>query len=669
MMLEVQDLKTHFRVANGQLAKAVDGISFGLERGKTLALVGESGCGKSQTAFSIMRLIAENGFHPSGKIFLDRRDLTQLDEETMRGIRGNDIGMIFQEPMTSLNPLYRISNQLEEALRIHREMRKGDARLRSIELLEQVGIPDPEKRIDDYPHQLSGGMKQRVMIAMALACEPKLLIADEPTTALDVTIQAQVLKLMADLQKKMGMAILLITHDMGIVNQMADDICIMYAGRIVEHGTREQIFTHMAHPYTRRLFDSIPKAGDQTYLLNTIPGMVPPATEYGEGCLFADRCSFVMDVCRRVDSPIYTLERGHTVRCHLFETRTGTAVEEDKARIPAPPKPITPETLMSIKALKTWFPVRKGVFRTVSAHVKAVDHVDLDIQRGSTVALVGESGCGKTTLGESILRLNREVRGTVRFHGQDLMALSNTDMKKMRKSLQIIFQDPFGSLSPRMRIEDIVGEGLEVHFPHLTERKRKDRIAKALKEVGLGASAMERYPHEFSGGQRQRISIARGLILEPEFLVLDEPTSALDVSVQAQVLNLLRELQAAHRLTYLFITHNLSVVQYMADVVAIMYLGRIVEYAPARDLFDNPLHPYTQTLLKAVPTLGERKPFEAVVGDVPSPLNPPQGCHFHPRCPIFRSEPEGSPLRKKCLEQYPEQKVKGNAYAACHAVG
>ncbi|MGP0564671.1 MULTISPECIES: ABC transporter ATP-binding protein [unclassified Nitrospina] len=669
MMLEVKDLKTYFRVVNGQVAKAVDGISFGLERGKTLALVGESGCGKSQTAFSIMRLIAENGFHPGGHIYLDRRELTQLDEETMRGIRGNDIGMIFQEPMTSLNPLYRISNQLEEALRIHREMQKGDARRRSIELLEQVGIPDPEKRIDDYPHQLSGGMKQRVMIAMALACEPKLLIADEPTTALDVTIQAQVLKLMADLQKKMGMAILLITHDMGIVNQMADDICIMYAGRIVEHGTREQVFSNMSHPYTRRLFDSIPKAGDQPYLLNTIPGMVPPATEYGEGCLFADRCSFVMDVCRRVDSPIYTLERGHTVRCHLFESKIGTAVEEDKARIPAPPKPITPETLVSIKALKTWFPVRKGVFRTVSAHVKAVDHVDLDIQRGSTVALVGESGCGKTTLGESILRLNREVRGTVRFREQDLMALSNPDMKKMRKSLQVIFQDPFGSLSPRMRIEDIVGEGLEVHFPHLTEQERKDRIAKVLKEVGLGASAMERYPHEFSGGQRQRISIARSLILEPEFLVLDEPTSALDVSVQAQVLNLLRELQATHKLTYLFITHNLSVVQYMADVVAIMYLGRIVEYAPAKDLFDNPLHPYTQTLLKAVPTLGERKPFEAVVGDVPSPLNPPQGCHFHPRCPIFRSEPEGSPLRKKCLEQYPEQKVKGNAYAACHAVG
>ncbi|CAI2718488.1 ABC transporter ATP-binding protein [Nitrospina watsonii] len=670
MMLEVKDLRTYFRVGTGQVAEAVDGVSFGLERGKTLALVGESGCGKSQTAFSIMRLIADNGYHPSGKIYLDGRDLTGLDEESMRRIRGNDIGMIFQEPMTSLNPLYRISNQLEEALRIHRQMQKGAARQRAIELLDQVGIPDPGQRIDDFPHQLSGGMKQRVMIAMALACEPKLLIADEPTTALDVTIQAQVLKLMADLQKKMDMAILLITHDMGVVNQMADDICIMYAGRIVEHGSREAVFRNRAHPYTRRLFDSIPKPGDAPYLLNTIPGMVPPATEYGEGSLFADRCQFVMDVCRRVDSPIYTVERGHTVRCHLYESQTGNAVEADAVRIPAPPKPKTPETLLSIKALKTWFPVRKGVFRTVSAHVKAVDHVDLDIQRGSTVALVGESGCGKTTLGESILRLNRDTRGSVRFKGQDLMALAKDQIKALRKYMQIIFQDPFGSLSPRMRIEDIVGEGLDVHFPHLTLQEKKDRIGKALQEVGLGPAAVDRYPHEFSGGQRQRISIARSLILEPEFLVLDEPTSALDVSVQAQVLNLLRELQSAHRLTYLFITHNLSVVEYMADVVAIMYLGRIVEYAPAKNLFARPLHPYTQTLLNAVPTLGERKPFEAVVGDVPSPLNPPQGCHFHPRCPIFRSEPEGSPLRKRCLEQYPDLEIKDReAYAACHAVG
>jgi len=670
MMLEVKDLRTYFHVGAGQVAKAVDGISFGLERGKTLALVGESGCGKSQTAFSIMRLVAENGYHPSGKVYLNGGDLSQLDEESMRRIRGNDIGMIFQEPMTSLNPLYRISNQLEEALRIHREMQKGDARKRAIDLLDRVGIPDPDRRVDDFPHQLSGGMKQRVMIAMALACEPKLLIADEPTTALDVTIQAQVLRLMADLQKQMDMAILLITHDMGIVNQMADDICIMYAGRIVEHGSREKIFEHMAHPYTRRLFDSIPKPGDSPYLLNTIPGMVPPATEYGEGCLFADRCQFVMDVCRRKDSPVYTLQRGHPVRCHLFDsTSTAAVVEEDAVRIPAPPKPQTPETLISLKTLRTWFPVRKGVFRTVSDHVKAVDNVDLEIKRGSTVALVGESGCGKTTLGETILRLNREGTGTVRFNGQDVMSLTKRELKKMRRSMQIIFQDPFGALSPRMRIQDIVGEGLEVHFPGLPAKEKEDKILKALKEVGLGASAMERYPHEFSGGQRQRISIARSLILEPEFLVLDEPTSALDVSVQAQVLNLLRELQSRHHLTYLFITHNLSVVQYMADVVAIMYLGRIVEYAPAQDLFDNPLHPYTQSLLKAVPTLGERKPFETVPGDVPSPLNPPRGCHFHPRCPIFRNEPEGSPLRKKCLEQYPEQKIKGNSYAACHAIG
>ncbi len=667
MLLEVDDLRTYFRVGLTQVAQAVDGVSFQLDQGKTLALVGESGCGKSQTAFSIMRLIAENGYHPSGKVWFDRNNLSEFSEEKMRSIRGNDIAMIFQEPMTSLNPLYRIGNQLEEPLRLHRRMEKGPARQRAIELLDHVGIPDPEQRIDDFPHQLSGGMKQRVMIAMALACQPKLLIADEPTTALDVTIQAQVLRLMADLQKETGMAILLITHDMGIVNQMADDVAIMYAGRIVELGSRGKIFGNMMHPYTRRLFESIPKAGDQGYLLNTIPGLVPPATDYGEGCLFADRCAHTMDVCRTHDSKVYTVDRGHTVRCHLYEAGVTASAVQEEPKIPAPKKEMAREPLITVQGLKTWFPVRKGVFRRVAAHVKAVDHVDLDIWQGSTVALVGESGCGKTTLGESILRLNREVQGSVRFRGTEVLNLPTPELKQIRRHLQIVFQDPFGSLSPRMRVRDIVIEGLQVHFPQLTPQETEDKISKVMREVGLGSSVINRYPHEFSGGQRQRISIARALILEPEFLVLDEPTSALDVSVQAQVLNLLRELQAKRNLTYLFITHNLSVVEYIADVVAIMYLGRIVEYAPAGELFGGPRHPYTESLLKAVPSLGERKPFEPVVGDVPSPLNPPAGCHFHPRCPIYRNEPDGSPLRQKCRTEYPSPKTRGNAFVACHA--
>ncbi len=667
MLLNVEDLRTYFRVPPNQTAKAVDGISLELELGKTLALVGESGCGKTQTAFSIIRLIADNGYHPSGKIRFGGQDISALPEEEMQAVRGNDISMIFQEPMTSLNPLYRVSSQLEEPLRIHRQMTKGEARQRAMELLDRVGIPDPEKRIDDFPHQLSGGMKQRAMIAMALACEPKLLIADEPTTALDMTIQAQVLKLMADLQKQTGMSILLITHDLGIVNQMADRIAVMYAGKIVETGTREQIFNNMAHPYTRRLFASIPKPGQSQFYLNTIPGIVPSATEYGEGCLFSDRCHWVMDVCRTRDSQMHALDEGHKTACHLYETQK-THVSLNEPLVPAPQKKISEDILINIKSLKTHFPIYKGVLKRVSNYIKAVDDVDLEIKSGSTLALVGESGCGKTTLGESILRLNREASGEVIFRGQDVLKLKTAQLKAMRRHLQIVFQDPFGSLSPRMTVGQIVGEGLEVHHPKMEAHEREEKIQKVLKEVGLPPSTTNRYPHEFSGGQRQRISIARVLILEPEFIVLDEPTSALDVSVQAQILNLLRALQYKRNLTYLFITHNLSVVEYLADEAAIMYLGRVVEYASVKELFVNPRHPYTQNLLASVPDLGERKPFEAMVGDVPSPLDPPSGCYFHPRCPIFLAEQEGSPLRKKCLTLYPEKVPSQTGFAACHAL-
>ncbi len=667
MLLKVEDLRTYFRVYPNQTAKAVDGVSLELEQGETLALVGESGCGKTQTAFSIIRLLADNGFHPSGTIQFDGQDISALPEEEMRAVRGNDISMIFQEPMTSLNPVYRVSSQLEEPLRIHRQMTKGEARQRAMELLDQVGIPDPEKRIDDFPHQLSGGMKQRAMIAMALACEPKLLIADEPTTALDVTIQAQVLKLMADLQKQNGMSILLITHDLGIVNQMADRIAIMYAGKIVETGTREQIFKNMAHPYTRRLFASIPKPGQSKFYLNTIPGLVPPATEYGEGCLFADRCHWVMDLCRTKDSPIYALDDGHKTACHLYESKKSHEALNEPL-VPAPQKETSEDILIEINSLKTHFPIYKGVLKRVSNYVKAVDNVDLRIKSGSTLALVGESGCGKTTLGESILRLNREATGEVIFQGQDVLQLETAQLKSIRRHLQIVFQDPFGSLSPRMTVSQIVGEGLEVHHPDLNAGQREKKILTVLNEVGLSASAMSRYPHEFSGGQRQRISIARALILEPEFIVLDEPTSALDVSVQAQILNLLRDLQYKRNLTYLFITHNLSVVEYLADEAAIMYLGRVVEYASVKELFKNPRHPYTQKLLASVPSLGERKPFEDMVGDVPSPLDPPPGCYFHPRCPIFLAEQEGSTLRKKCLSKYPDKTASQTGFAACHAL-
>lgn len=666
-LLEVKNLKTYFNVGIDKVARAVDGISFNIEQGKTLAIVGESGCGKTQTAFSIIRLIANNGFHPSGQVYLNKKNLSNLTELEMQSIRGNDISMIFQEPMTSLNPLYRIGNQLEEPLYQHRKIAKGPARKLAIELLNQVGIPDPHKRVDCLPHELSGGMKQRVMIAMALACKPKLLIADEPTTALDVTIQAQVLKLMSDLQKETGMAILLITHDMGIVNQIADDICIMYAGRIAEKGSRGSILKNMAHPYTRHLMNSIPKIKDTGFLLNTIPGMVSDATEYGAGCLFAERCSQAMDICQKIDSPQYTIEPNHFSFCHLYEHGNLPKEIAMPERIKSPERLIENKSILSIKTLRTWFPVRKGVFLRIANYIKAVDNVDLEIQKGSTLALVGESGCGKTTLGESILRLTRETQGEVMFDGLDIMKLNNTELKKIRNQMQIVFQDPMGSLSPRMTVEDIVGEGLQEHSKNMGWIERRKKIEHVLNEVGLPISAINRYPHEFSGGQRQRIAIARALILEPSFLVLDEPTSALDVSVQAQVLNLFKELQAKRKLTYLFITHNLGVVRYMADKVAIMYLGKIIENGSTNEIFQNPKHPYTKSLLEAIPDIETRKALQLIKGDVPSPLNPPTGCHFHPRCPIFLNETEGSTLRHECKKEYPEPVYSGTSYVRCHA--
>jgi len=666
-LLQVKNLKTYFNVGINKVARAIDGISFNLEEGKTLAIVGESGCGKTQTAFSIIRLIANNGFHPSGEIYFNKRKLSNLTELEMQSIRGNDISMIFQEPMTSLNPLYRIGNQLEEPLYQHRKLAKGPARKLAIELLNQVGIPDPHKRLDCFPHELSGGMKQRVMIAMALACKPKLLIADEPTTALDTTIQAQVLKLMSDLQKETGMSILLITHDMGIVNQIADDICIMYAGRIAEKGSRDNILKNMAHPYTRHLMNSIPKVKDTGFILNTLPGMVSEATDYGTGCLFTERCSQAMDICKKIDSPQYTIEPNHFTFCHLYEHGKLPQEIAMPGSIKSPERSTENKSILSIKALRTWFPVRKGVFLRIANYIKAVDNVDLEIQKGSTLALVGESGCGKTTLGESILKLTGETQGEVIFEGLDIMKLNNTELKKIRNQMQIVFQDPMGSLSPRMTVEDIVGEGLQVHSKDMGLIERRKKTEDVLNEVGLPKSSISRYPHEFSGGQRQRIAIARALILEPRFLVLDEPTSALDVCVQAQVLNLFKELQAKRKLTYLFITHNLGVVRYMADKVAIMYLGKIVENGSTNEIFQNPKHPYTKSLLESIPDIAIRKAFQLITGDVPSPLNPPTGCHFHPRCPIFLNESDDSQLSHKCKKEYPKPVYTGTSFVRCHA--
>lgn len=665
MLLDVCNLRTHFRVGEGQVAKAVDGISFSIEEGKTLAIVGESGCGKSQTAFSLMRLTSPNAFHgQDSKIFFNGQNLLAKTEVEMQKIRGKEIGMIFQEPMSSLNPLYRVGNQLCEPLMLHEGMTRKQAQKRAIELLELVGIPAPAERMECFPHELSGGMKQRIMIAMALSCNPKLLIADEPTTALDVTIQAQILGLMKDLQEKNGMAIMLITHDFGVVNQMADDVCVMYAGKMAEYGEREEIFKHSIHPYTTRLLESIPSGHALDCRLQTILGMVPSAIAYSKGCRFADRCHLAQKypelatMCREQDCVAQRFrETKHWVYCHALNHQEWITEAVAKPE-PRPKKEKDTTPLLEVEQLKTWFPVKKGLLMRIVNHVRAVDGMTFNLCRGETLALVGESGCGKTTAGQSILRLTQVLpKGKIVFDGKDILSFSKADLKQLRRRMQIVFQDPFASLSPRMKVGEIVEEGLLIHHPEMSEATRREKVDAVLQTVGLDPKVSSRYPHEFSGGQRQRIAIARALVLEPEFIVLDEPTSALDVSVQAQILNLLEDIQAKLKLTYLFITHNLGVVEYSADYVAVMYLGRVVEYASTKEIFADPRHPYTKTLLAAVPRLGEKRKFSKIVGDVPSPLNPPTGCFFHPRCEF---------CQEICKKEAPELKIRNGRLTACH---
>jgi len=562
-LLAVRDLAVHIGAA-----KPVDGVSFEIARGETFALVGESGCGKSLTALALMRLLPDAARVDGGKVEFAGSDLFALPEASMREVRGGRIGMIFQEPATSLNPVLTVGDQIAEALKAHAG--KADAE-RVVELLAAVGIPDPERRAGEYPFQMSGGMKQRAMIAMALAGEPELLIADEPTTALDVTIQAQVLDLLDELKRQRGMGLLLITHDLGVVARMADHVGVMRAGRLVEAAHKADFFRAPAHPYSRELFAALPE--------------------------------------------------------NLAPSEKST---------PAGRRP-----LLEVRDLRVHFPIRKGVFRRVVGQVRAVDGVDLDLAAGRTLALVGESGCGKTTVGKAVLGLIPSDGGELRWEGERLRGIAPDRM-------QMVFQDPFASLDPRMRIGEIVAEGNPVAD-----------VGALLERVGLSPAMASRYPHEFSGGQRQRIAIARALAVNPKLLICDEPTSALDVSVQAQVLRLLVELRERLGLTYLFITHNISAVEYLADEVAVMYLGRIVERGSAEEVLGGPRHPYTRALLAAVPRIdGRRGERLTVPGDPPSPAQPPAGCHFHPRCP--RAE-------ARCRSSYPDSAVLSATHGVrCH---
>ncbi len=635
VLLKVDGLVTRLR--NG--ARIVDDISFRIKQGETFVLLGESGCGKSMTALSLMRLLPDSIHIESGAVRLDEADILALPERAMREVRGGKMAMIFQEPGLSLNPVMTVGEQIAEALELHQQLRGAAARARCVELLDQVGIPDAARRLHEYPFQLSGGMKQRVMIAMALAGQPVLLIADEPTTAMDVTIQAQVLQLLRDTQQKSGMSILLITHDLGVVAQVAHQVAVMYAGHIVEQATREQLFLHPAHPYTQKLFAALPDTARSGQPLAAIPGSVPPLHDIPKGCRFAPRCDKAWELCHE-QAPEWTgVGEGQGVRCHLYEGQGAKAegrVMGTEGMVPSTQHsvPITQSSvLLQVSDLQVHFPIRKGILQHTVGQVKAVDGVSLEIPQGRTLALVGESGCGKTTTGKALLQLIRPTAGSVRFAGNELIGLKAQKLRKQRAGMQMVFQDPYASLNPKMRVAEILEEGMAALNIDGNNAARKAHLDILLDQVGLARSTIWRYPHEFSGGQRQRIAIARALAVSPKLLICDEPTSALDVSVQAQILNLLKSLQQELNLSYLFISHNLAVVEYLAHEVCVMYLGRIVERGTVEEVLHTPRHPYTQALLSAVPRIDKRGvEMIRLAGELPSPVNPPQGCHFHPRC-------------------------------------
>jgi peptide/nickel transport system ATP-binding protein len=598
-VIDVQNLRTFFHTEEG-VVRAVDDISFRVDAGRTLGIVGESGSGKSVTSLSIMRLLSSSAKIESGSIALLGKDLVQLPEPQMRKLRGATVSMIFQEPMTSLNPVFTVGAQVMEALRLHQGLSKAEARQRTIELFEEVGIPKPEQSIDKYPHQMSGGQKQRVMIAMALSCDPELLIADEPTTALDVTIQAQILDILRRLRDSRGMSILFITHDLGVIAEIADDVLVMYRGKMVEYGSVLDIFRDPKHPYTKGLLACRPRLDSKYRLLPTVSDFM--ATEE---VALADGMKDIRVVEKQLtDADIQRMTthgRGRLLHPKSELAAMGHPWEEGHH---APDTKAVEEgatPLLEVRDLQVHFPVRRGVLARVVDYTKAVDGVSFKVYRGQTLGLVGESGCGKTTAGRAILRLIEPTAGVVKFEGVDVGSLGAGELRKLRRKMQIIFQDPYGSLNPRMTVESTIVEPMNVHGLGGTRSQRRDRAAALLEEVDLKPEHLRRYPHEFSGGQRQRICIARALAVEPEFLVCDESVSALDVSVQAQVLNLLKRLQESRGLTYIFISHDLSVVKFMADMMAVMNGGKIVEFGPSENIYANPREAYTRKLISATP--------------------------------------------------------------------
>jgi peptide/nickel transport system ATP-binding protein len=751
-VLEVDDLRTEFHLRTVNV-RAVDGVSFSVRTGECLGLVGESGCGKTTIGLSVMKLLPNVGHVTGGAVRLNGNDLVPLTEPEMRKVRGNDIGMIFQDPMTSLNPTWTIGRQIAEPVRLHKKATKQEALDRAVEVLRLVGMPRPEERLHQYPHQLSGGLRQRVMIAMALSCEPRLLIADEPTTALDVTIQAQILDLIDELRSRLDMAVLLITHDMGVIASRTDRVMVMYAGKIIEGAGTGDLFDTMRHPYSEALFQSIPRLNqDRRERLYSIPGLPPDLGRELAGCRFRPRCRYGTEVCAQHE-PLLSSGAGPSPSAdmaadataihpggqggrgplagepgeHLFacfhpvvatpaerlafqrrgnEAAASVAEEELHVEVPAgsadpapwgatsPPAPAgptvravvarppangdpggagpgwtgpgeigiaPPEVALLVDHVEKLYDVTAGVVlqRSIGT-VKAVSDVSFSVRRGETFGLVGESGCGKTTIGRLVVALEKPTRGAVRFESEEVSALKGGKLRQRRRELQLMFQDPYASLDPRMRVRSIIREPLRIQSIG-TAHEQDERVSEVLREVGLPPKSADLYPHEFSGGQRQRIGLARALVLHPKLIVADEPVSALDVSIRAQILNLMRSLQERHDLTYIVISHDLAVVKYLADTIGVMYLGKLVEIGPADELYSHAAHPYTQGLIDTIPIpdpSAAQKQKAAVTGELPSAISPPSGCRFRTRCPF---------AQERCADEEPLLRPFGNGHrAACH---
>ena len=654
-LLQIKDLHTDIEIRNG-VVRALSGVDLHVNPGETLGIVGESGSGKTMTALSLMGLLPQGGKVSSGSIILDGQDLTQLPLKEKRKLRGTKVGMIFQDPLTSLNPTMKIGLQVCEPLRVHEKLSKREALARAVEILKRVGMPRPEVVINNYPHQLSGGMRQRVMIAMALVCKPRILIADEPTTALDVTTQMQILDLIDELRDEYKMGVILITHDLGVVAGHTDRVAVMYAGRIVETAPTKTLFTEPKHRYTSSLMAALPeRALEAGTKLFSIPGAPPSLTNLPVGCRFAARCLWATDECR-AGYPDLSGDDSHTFSCFhpvqegdespaILQAKLDSGKAEDAAN--STPQ-ISHEVLLDVKeASREYESAGSGFFKRDKGVVSAVDRVSITVNKGETYGLVGESGCGKSTVGRLIAGLEPPSGGAIELDGRDLATLKGRDAVRIHRDVQMMFQDSYAAMDPRMRIDQILAEPMSIQKTG-NARQIAERIMEILEQVGLTEEVLDRYPHEFSGGQLQRLGFARSLTLAPDLIVADEPVSALDVSVQAQVLNLMKDLQQELGLSYLFISHDLAVVQYMADRIGVMYLGRIVEEGPAHEVVKNPKHPYTKALIDSIPVPDpEFKHDESAIkltGEPPSAVNPPEGCRFRPRCPFAGEECKVQPM-------------------------